>query len=48
MNYTQEFLTGINDYFWGRNKHPRWMKFKLHVSEWQKGHAYAKSVVYKR
>jgi hypothetical protein len=45
-SYTQEYLTGISDYFWGRNKPPKWMRFKLHLNEWKKGWDYAKTQVY--
>ena len=38
----ENYLLGISDYFWYRNKHPVWMKFKLHQKEWKQGWEYAK------
>ena len=42
INKTENYLLGISDYFWFRNKPPIWMRFKLHVKEWKEGWAYAK------
>lgn len=38
----ENYLLGISDYFWYRNKHPVWLTFKLHQKEWKQGWDYAK------
>lgn len=47
-NKTENHLLGISDYYWFRNKHPVWMKFKLHQKEWKEGHDWAKAQEYKK
>ena len=47
-NKSENYTLGISDYYWFRNKHPIWMKYKLHQKEWKEGWAYAKEQEYKR
>ena len=48
INKSENYLLGISDFYFFRNKHPVWLKFKLHQKEWKEGWTYAKEQEYKR
>jgi hypothetical protein len=45
---SENYLLGISDYYFFRNKFPVWLKFKLHQREWKEGYNWAKQQEYKR
>lgn len=51
IKHSDEFVTGVSDYLFLpkgkkdiRTQPPQWMKFKLHILEWQRGFDHAKSL----